>query len=261
MLGVGQDLPARAAEEWFDAVADNDTETAMARTCVALRDSPRLLELWAGAQIGLNDLQARLADAGAAGAGQGFSTIERDGARAVVAVASADPGSNPEASASDPHDLTWTMVLEGGKWRWCGTSSVESGESTPTGQGSPLAQPSSTHTPTATYTKAPSPTPRATVSQELPWKPCPSAPESRLHVGDQAYVGYEPPLPNRVREKPNWDTGRVIGRIFPGETVEILEGPVCNNQVVWWKVQSLEKELVGWTAEGDSQDYWLMRMP
>jgi hypothetical protein len=53
----------------------------------------------------------------------------------------------------------------------------------------------------------------------------------------------------------------VIGRIFPGETVEILEGPVCNNQVVWWKIQSLEKELVGWTVEGDLKDDWLLWMP
>jgi hypothetical protein len=90
------------------------------------------------------------------------------------------------------------------------------------------------------------------------WQPCENAPLSRLHIGDEAYVSYEPPLPNRVREKPNWNTGQVVGEIDPGEFVEIIDGPVCNNEVVWWKIQTLDGNLFGWTVEGDHEDYWLM---
>lgn len=91
-----------------------------------------------------------------------------------------------------------------------------------------------------------------------PWEACKDAPRSRLQVGYMAYVSHEPPLPNRVRDEPNWNIGEVIGRIYPGEKVRILDGPACHNKVVWWKVESLEKNLTGWTVEGDEEDYWLL---
>ncbi len=89
------------------------------------------------------------------------------------------------------------------------------------------------------------------------WRACPNAPLSRLHVGDFATVTYDPPHPNRVRDKPNSASGKVVGMIDPGEEIEILDGPVCNNRYVWWKARSLESGLTGWTAEGDQESYWL----
>lgn len=64
-------------------------------------------------------------------------------------------------------------------------------------------------------------------------------------------------LPNRVREAPN--TGaEIIYQIYPGTIVRVLEGPVCTNGLVFWKV---ENENIpggnGWTAEGDLKDYFL----
>lgn len=103
-------------------------------------------------------------------------------------------------------------------------------------------------------------TPEVTQSPEpgATWQPCEGAPSSQLHVGDRAMVGLEPPIPNRVRDKPSMDTGKVLGQIQPGEEIEILEGAECSNQMVWWKVKSLEKDLTGWTAEGDKEGYWLV---
>jgi hypothetical protein len=109
--------------------------------------------------------------------------------------------------------------------------------------------------PTVAITEAPTAEPEA----ERPWKPCDDAPESQLRVGDQAYVGYEPPECNRVRKDPDKNTGEIIGTICPGEEVQILEGPVCNNNWVWWLVKAKDRDLEGWTVEGDQANYWLMR--
>jgi hypothetical protein len=92
------------------------------------------------------------------------------------------------------------------------------------------------------------------------WQACPDAPPSRLQVGERAYVSYEPPLPNRVREYPGTHS-KVLGRIQPSEEVSILEGPGCANNWVWWRIRSEETGLTGWTAEGDHKDYWLIPIP
>jgi hypothetical protein len=95
------------------------------------------------------------------------------------------------------------------------------------------------------------------IPSEGAWKPCPDARESHLHVGDHARVSTDPPLPSRVRDKPGTEDTTVVGQIEPGEEVVIFDGPVCANEMVWWKVGSLEQDLTGWTAEGDRDDFWL----
>jgi hypothetical protein len=109
----------------------------------------------------------------------------------------------------------------------------------------PTIPPSETPTVTAT------PTERAST-----WQPCPAIYPSRLNVGDTAMVSQDPPLPNRVRSQAT-TTSTVLGFIQPGERVQIVGGPVCSNEWIWWQVSSLSTGLTGWTAEGDSQAYWL----
>ena len=105
---------------------------------------------------------------------------------------------------------------------------------------------------------SPSQTETSPVSQT--WSPCSGSYPSRLHVGDRAYVSFNPPLPNRVRVQPN--TGStIVGVLQPGEKMEIIGGPTCSNQWIWWQVSSLDKSLIGWTAEGDNQSYWLVPIP
>lgn len=99
-------------------------------------------------------------------------------------------------------------------------------------------------------TVVPSPTPRVVI-----WQPCPNSPTSRLKVGDLAYVNKEPPLANRIREEPNREA-ETIGYIGPGASMEIIEGPACEEGWVWWKIRNANVE--GWTAEGDQETYWLV---
>jgi hypothetical protein len=83
---------------------------------------------------------------------------------------------------------------------------------------------------------------------------------SYLKSGIRAMVKPVPPIPNRVRTEPNKNS-RLLGEIHPGEEADILEGPICTDGWVWWKVSAHDGELIGWTAEGDGNDYWLVPVP
>jgi Tol biopolymer transport system component len=99
---------------------------------------------------------------------------------------------------------------------------------------------------------APLPMPTAPAS----WQLCLGGMDSRLDVGRQAQVSLIPPEPNNVRSGPTKDS-KIIGQIQPGEKVEILGGPTCDNGLTWWEIRSLSSELRGYTLEGDLKTYWL----
>lgn len=114
-------------------------------------------------------------------------------------------------------------------------------------------RPSLTPSPSVTPSNTPSPTPYLGAT----WYPCLGLYPSRLRVGDRAMVSLSPPLPNRLRREAS-KGAEVIALLQPGEKVEILGGPACASQMIWWQVRSLASGLSGWTAEGDGKTYWLV---
>ena len=63
--------------------------------------------------------------------------------------------------------------------------------------------------------------------------------------------------PNRVRAEPS-KSAEVIGQLYPGTASLVIEGPVCVDGLVYWKVEnSTIPGGSGWTAEGDGKEYWL----
>ncbi len=81
---------------------------------------------------------------------------------------------------------------------------------------------------------------------------CMGAPPPRLTVGETGRV--TPGVPNNVRSSPSLSAPE-IGDI-PGEGVfSVLEGPVCTDGYLWWKVD--HNGLVGWTASGNGAEYWV----
>ena len=87
---------------------------------------------------------------------------------------------------------------------------------------------------------------------------CPAPASTRLKVGDSAYVNNVAPLMhNTLRGDPGVNQS-LIGSIAPGEAMEVLEGPVCNNSLQWFKVRVSETGLEGWTPEGSHEAYWLI---
>lgn len=83
---------------------------------------------------------------------------------------------------------------------------------------------------------------------------CPGAPSPRLTVGGQGRV--TPGTPNRMRAEPG---GRYVRDIPAGGTFDVLDGPVCEDGFVWWRVNYRGTE--GWTAEGQGEQYWLEPAP
>jgi len=90
------------------------------------------------------------------------------------------------------------------------------------------------------------------------WQPCPDAPLSQLRIGDIATQTAGTRYPGRLRDKPDWDEGSVVGLVEPAERVEVLEGPVCQAQLVWWRVRILGQDVAGWTVEGNAYGSWLI---
>ena len=81
---------------------------------------------------------------------------------------------------------------------------------------------------------------------------------THLTTGIQAKVSDENTTPNRVRSGPG-TVNEIIAKLNPGTVVKILEGPVCADGLVFWKVDSdLIPGGVGWTAEGDGTEYYLL---
>lgn len=88
------------------------------------------------------------------------------------------------------------------------------------------------------------------------WRPFDNCPASRLNKGDITAVSFEPPLCNRVRAQPGTSSA-ILECIDPGTELQVIDGPSCNNGMLWWKVKGLDVEVSGWTAEGDGENFWL----
>jgi hypothetical protein len=125
---------------------------------------------------------------------------------------------------------------------------------------SPSVTASPSVTPSITPSATISPSPTTVVAANPTWLPCPGTYFSRLRVGIQAHVSYDPPLANRVRSQPNIASA-VLGFVQPGEKVSIIGGPICSNEWIWWQIRSLASGMTGWTAEGDQTSYWLVPEP
>ena len=80
---------------------------------------------------------------------------------------------------------------------------------------------------------------------------------TRLKVGGQAKVSEGITLPNRVRLEPA-TSAEIIVLLDPGSVVRVIEGPVCADELVFWRVENTSiPGGVGWTAEGDGREYYL----
>ena len=80
---------------------------------------------------------------------------------------------------------------------------------------------------------------------------------TRLHTGMYAKVTPGGTLPNLVRSGPS-TSDETISRIYSGTIVQVQEGPICADGLVFWKVYNTSiPGNLGWTAEGDFTNYYL----
>jgi hypothetical protein len=81
---------------------------------------------------------------------------------------------------------------------------------------------------------------------------CPGFQASRLSVGRYAQV--TPGLPNRLRSRAS--TGSYTLALLPvGAAFSVIGGPVCLENTAWWQVNY--QGVIGWTMEGQGNQYWL----
>jgi uncharacterized protein YgiM (DUF1202 family) len=81
---------------------------------------------------------------------------------------------------------------------------------------------------------------------------CPGFLPSRLAAGRLARV--IPGQSNNFRSQPTLGNN-VIGQIPGGATFTVVSGPQCASNIAWWQVNF--NGVVGWTAEGSGNEYWL----
>ncbi len=80
---------------------------------------------------------------------------------------------------------------------------------------------------------------------------------SIVHVGDRVYVNYGGTT-NALRSTPDTKLPtNVIGYAVQGEVLDVVDGPICNYNLIMWKVKT-SYDLTAWTAEGNGTDFWLI---
>ncbi len=81
---------------------------------------------------------------------------------------------------------------------------------------------------------------------------CPGAPVSRLAVNMTARVSYTG-TPLRLRDAPG---GAWLQDLANGTVVTVIGGPQCVDTYAWWQLR-LADGTMGWSAEGDPDEYFL----
>lgn len=84
---------------------------------------------------------------------------------------------------------------------------------------------------------------------------CRPAPPSRLSIGMDATVSYRLSLRLRIREAPGLSSS-VITAMNRGTEMTIVDGPVCRDGYLWWKIEK-DNAISGWSAEGEPWMYYL----
>ena len=86
---------------------------------------------------------------------------------------------------------------------------------------------------------------------------CPPAPPSQLTAGMRGRVTFTDGTPLRLRETAN---GTVLRNMEEGTSFDVIGGPVCAGGYTWWQLRQ-DDGIVGWAAEGDTDDYFMEPMP
>lgn len=88
---------------------------------------------------------------------------------------------------------------------------------------------------------------------------CNSAPAIRLKTGTTARVAFTDGLPLKVRSAPGTNADKVSS-IPEGGEVTITDGPYCEDELWWWKV-NFPNGSSGWVAEGSGNVYFVEPLP
>ena len=79
---------------------------------------------------------------------------------------------------------------------------------------------------------------------------------AHLYIGERGVGTADDPRPINVREAPGINSRR-IGQVSSGQTVQVLDGPQCADNILWFKVIYGIGAVQGWIAEGKDGVYFV----
>lgn len=85
---------------------------------------------------------------------------------------------------------------------------------------------------------------------------CPGTISSRLEIGGRGQVVAG--QTTRVRDVAG-TSGEIVATMRTGEPFDVVDGPTCLGGYAWWQV--LANGVLGWSAEGSADEYWLEPLP
>lgn len=115
-----------------------------------------------------------------------------------------------------------------------------------------------TNTPVPTP-EPPTPTPTWDALAAPIYYPLENCVASRLHIGDRAQVSLTAGS-NGIRYGRDLYYDTIIAYAEPGAVLEIENGPWCSRGWIVWLVRTSDGT-VGYTPEGNGDEYWLLPMP
>jgi hypothetical protein len=84
---------------------------------------------------------------------------------------------------------------------------------------------------------------------------CPGAPALRLSLFTKGRIISEGNALNSKPSRPSRDSTSLRLETIPNKGVfQVIDGPLCAQNVAWWKVDF--KGVVGWIGEGEGNEYW-----
>lgn len=92
--------------------------------------------------------------------------------------------------------------------------------------------------------------------------PAPGAicgPALRLRIGDRGAVNVSDFKPKHLRAAPGLNAP-ILYALIEGIAFDVLEGPVCADNLNWWRIQIVSRpEVTGWLSEGGPGNYAIKR--
>lgn len=117
-------------------------------------------------------------------------------------------------------------------------------------------EPSATPLPTSTPTPVPTSTPTFDPYSAPIYYPLKDCVASRLHVGDVAVVAPGGSA-NGIRYGLDLHYDTIVDYAEQGQKLDIIGGPYCSQGWIVWMVQT-QNGIIGYTPEGNGNEYWLL---
>ena len=118
ITSCGGSAPAKAAEEWMQAIATSDGVTALALTCNEYKPAVQELGFLMGSMNMLSG--GMLSDAEVDTSGLKFETTSKNGDQAVVSISGSIIQGMMGMAMEQPINVSVYMLKEDGDWKYCG---------------------------------------------------------------------------------------------------------------------------------------------